>query len=587
MKRFLLLSLIFCSMWVHAQSLPQVGEKSADDFLVRISQSGWRTEGASLSYDGQTLYLAIRKAPREVFDLYMSRKEKGRWQMPVLIEALSSDADEEDPTISSDEMTIYFVRHEKKDAGTKLETEEYNLYASVKQQDGSWQVPQQLVITNGKDHAPLILPDNLTFVFTSTRGTGKEAVTGRYMMRKMDKYNWTLPQAVEAGVDEKTLCQPVLTMQGQVMSDHQPIAANLDIYNTLTQRRITSLKTDEKGQYRVALPPYVRYMVDVNKEGLSHVYRWIDCTEQERDSLVEWNPVLSKALTIRLCTYDADNMARLAPELEVTDAETGRRLTSVVEKGKAGDYLLHLPIGKDYRLRQTLPAYADTIYHIDTRRDVRFADTELDMTMRVGRVATTFLVSDRETGEAVPAQMVLENLTIADDPETLSMQDGTAKENLRCGTRYSMQLSAPGYIFRDTTILMPSVEQDVTIAMTLEPLRQAVTVQLRNIQFEFNSYLLKDESYAELRKVAELMRQNPSLRIEISAHTDDIGSDQYNQRLSAKRAASAVDYLVKEEGVDKRRLEWKGYGKQRPLVPNDSDENRALNRRVEFSILEL
>ena len=79
------------------------------------------------------------------------------------------------------------------------------------------------------------------------------------------------------------------------------------------------------------------------------------------------------------------------------------------------------------------------------------------------------------------------------------------------------------------------------------------------------------------------MQDNPSMQIELSAHTDDVGSDRYNMRLSQRRGESAMKYLLRN-GIAADRIVAKGYGKTKPLVPNTSDENRAINRRVEFTI---
>ena len=113
-----------------------------------------------------------------------------------------------------------------------------------------------------------------------------------------------------------------------------------------------------------------------------------------------------------------------------------------------------------------------------------------------------------------------------------------------------------------------------------------MVLQLRNIQFDHNSSVLTPSSYAELDKLVKLMQDNPSMQIELSAHTDDVGSEQYNMRLSQQRGESVRKYLIRK-GVDAKRIIAKGYGKNKPLVPNDSDENRAINRRVEFTINEI
>jgi outer membrane protein OmpA-like peptidoglycan-associated protein len=91
---------------------------------------------------------------------------------------------------------------------------------------------------------------------------------------------------------------------------------------------------------------------------------------------------------------------------------------------------------------------------------------------------------------------------------------------------------------------------------------------------------------SELERLVTLMKENTSMKIEISSHTDDKGSDDYNMKLSQMRAQSVVDFLI-EKGIAKERLTAKGYGETVPIAPNDTDEGRQLNRRTEFKILEI
>lgn len=110
-------------------------------------------------------------------------------------------------------------------------------------------------------------------------------------------------------------------------------------------------------------------------------------------------------------------------------------------------------------------------------------------------------------------------------------------------------------------------------------------VRLDNVQFAFDKADLLPGYEKELDKLADLMTDFPYLRVEIEGHTDDQGSDEYNLRLSDARAKAVVDYLLKKK-VEKERLTWKGYGEGKPLVKNDSEANRAINRRVEFRVIE-
>ncbi len=110
-------------------------------------------------------------------------------------------------------------------------------------------------------------------------------------------------------------------------------------------------------------------------------------------------------------------------------------------------------------------------------------------------------------------------------------------------------------------------------------------VRLDNVQFEFDKATLMPGYEKELDKLVDVMTDYPFLRAEIEGHTDDQGSDPYNLKLSDDRAKAVADYLVKKK-IDKERLTWKGYGETKPLKPNTSEENRALNRRVEFRVVE-
>lgn len=103
----------------------------------------------------------------------------------------------------------------------------------------------------------------------------------------------------------------------------------------------------------------------------------------------------------------------------------------------------------------------------------------------------------------------------------------------------------------------------------------------QQIHFAYNKATVKPESYPILDAVLEVLTRNESIKLEIQGHTDDRGSDSYNKSLSDQRAAAVRKYLV-SHGVPPERLESKGYGEERPIVDNDNDENRALNRRVQF-----
>lgn len=111
------------------------------------------------------------------------------------------------------------------------------------------------------------------------------------------------------------------------------------------------------------------------------------------------------------------------------------------------------------------------------------------------------------------------------------------------------------------------------------------SIRLDNIFFDFDKAVVKPESEPELTKVIDLLTDYPFMRIEIGAHTDDQGSEAYNQQLSDARAKAVVEYLIARK-VEAGRLVWKGHGESEPLVQGTDEAARAMNRRVEFTVLE-
>jgi OOP family OmpA-OmpF porin len=109
-------------------------------------------------------------------------------------------------------------------------------------------------------------------------------------------------------------------------------------------------------------------------------------------------------------------------------------------------------------------------------------------------------------------------------------------------------------------------------------------IVLNNIFFDFNKATLRPESYTELNRLVKQLKDMPTVKIEISGHTDNIGSAAYNKTLSESRAKSVVNYLL-QNGIDKSRLTYVGYGFDQPIASNSTDEGRQKNRRTEFKVL--
>lgn len=154
------------------------------------------------------------------------------------------------------------------------------------------------------------------------------------------------------------------------------------------------------------------------------------------------------------------------------------------------------------------------------------------------------------------------------------------------GGQYALYVSAPGYLLhsRSFDYTTSKALSPVALDVYLEPIKSGAAMVLNNLFFDTGKYALELKSKTELNKLITFMQQNPKVSVEISGHTDDVGSDQANQLLSEQRAKSVVAYLT-ANGISQNRIRYKGYGETKPVVANSSEENRQQNRRIELRVL--
>jgi len=198
------------------------------------------------------------------------------------------------------------------------------------------------------------------------------------------------------------------------------------------------------------------------------------------------------------------------------------------------------------------------------------------------------VITDALTNQPLEAEITLvdnlKNLEIATFKS--NSKSGKYLVSLPSGINYGIAVKKDGYLFHSENFDIP-VEanyQEVVKDVALKNIAVGNKIVLKNIFFDFDKATLRPESTAELERLTKLLVDVPTMRIEISGHTDNKGSATYNQTLSENRAKSVVEYLI-SKGIVAARLEFKGYGLQQPIAPNETDEGRQLNRRTEFKIL--
>lgn len=205
-------------------------------------------------------------------------------------------------------------------------------------------------------------------------------------------------------------------------------------------------------------------------------------------------------------------------------------------------------------------------------------------------VTITGVVKDAKSNRPLSATIdyKLSSNKISVDSVQSFNNTGAYRISLAKGQVYTMVVSAPGYLpLNDALDLSKATSgQKITKDIQLTPLTVGDKITLKNIYFEISKSDLLPASYAELDKLVTMMNDNYKMSIRLEGHTDIVGDSDLNLKFSQDRVKACQEYLVKK-GINWNRIEAVGYGDTRPIIKKGTDEERKVNRRVEFVILKI
>ncbi len=199
-------------------------------------------------------------------------------------------------------------------------------------------------------------------------------------------------------------------------------------------------------------------------------------------------------------------------------------------------------------------------------------------------------VLDSKTNKPVPGvKIFFENLVSGKEVgfASSSYNSGHYQIVLPSGSNYGYLAQENGYISVNSNIDLTAMKEfkEYKKDLYITPIEVGEKVVINNIFFDFDKYELKKESFLELDRLVNLLKTNNGMKIEISANTDNIGTEAYNDGLSIRRAESVTKYLLTKSGIETDRITMKHYGDLNPVASNATAAGRQLNRRVEFKIL--
>jgi outer membrane protein OmpA-like peptidoglycan-associated protein/tetratricopeptide (TPR) repeat protein len=196
-------------------------------------------------------------------------------------------------------------------------------------------------------------------------------------------------------------------------------------------------------------------------------------------------------------------------------------------------------------------------------------------------------VFDQKTTAGLPSAVELIDLSTKQVISRVQTDElGLYLITLPVGKDYAFNVNRSGYLFYSDNYSLKDKQPDSIYEknIPLQPIEVNAAVVLRNIFFDFNKYELKPESQVELDRLVQLLKDNPGVKIQVEGHTDNVGTDADNLKLSGNRAKAVVDYLV-AKGIAAGRLLAKGFGATHPLADNKTEEGKAKNRRTEVKVV--
>jgi outer membrane protein OmpA-like peptidoglycan-associated protein len=255
-----------------------------------------------------------------------------------------------------------------------------------------------------------------------------------------------------------------------------------------------------------------------------------------------------------------------------------------IKKNGVGKYQISIPPGTSNRLTISRDGYFDSQIRLTYDSVRRFSIWEIQLQPGIPQLNIS-IFSD-ESGEPLTSAIDLFTMDESSIVFSEEVEVTPYTIDLEYDKVHVLQVRCPGFFsFKDTIDYTGVFEGRIrTKTIRLVPLKKGNKISLNNIYFKQNEANLTEFAKLMLVELTHVLEQQKNIVIEIGAFTDDIGTDAYNQALSEKRALAVKTYLI-GKGALPRQLLTKGYGESSPVVANTSEENRALNRRVEFKII--
>ncbi len=519
------------------------------------------------------------------------------------LDQLSSSADDQNPILSPDGNTMYFVRknHPANTGGT---SDPGDIWVSERQMDGSWGDPANLKALNNERFNGIIgFADggNQVYLHGHYLDDDKKPTSQGISVSNRQGSNWSEPRAVKIPYfyNKSDHMSGSLHMSGQVM------LLSLQSYDSRGAEDLYVLFKKADGSWsepnnlgKDINTPYQEMTPFLAADGKTLYFasngyetfgsRDIFSSVRLDDSWESWsNP---KNLGARVNTEGTELYYYLPPGsdyafLSSTQNSEGLGDINRLRINPEEEQIEEEPIALSPELNPVVTTESEEdpapINIITPLPEEEEASTEM--------VSIQGQVLNERSQEPVAASVIFLGLKEQDSVLVNTTEDGNYSLSLSADNDYQLIVEGEGYIRKRNTILLsqqaPIDNSDVVVRnFALTPIEVGITVNLEDVLFDRGTAEMLSGSTETLDEVALFLRKNPEIEIEVAGHTDNRGRPDLNLILSQERAEAVKRYLV-EQGIAAGRIQEKGYGGTKPIASNAIEEERRKNRRVEFTII--
>lgn len=568
--------------------------KSSD--TTWLSPENVKIPGLQHVNDGRVLYAFMNDKKNVIFfscdkqhlgvknNLFVSLKTKrGKWSRPKIIKNIDQASSSETcPWLSANEDTLFYASNRNG---------YFDVYSAARDTSGEkyldWLDPTPLLsegVNTNKNESFTSLNQNGEIAFFASDRNGTWDI---YKVRRFERRPYVLVEGVvfnrfkNAAIESKYNAQLVLSelVNNEGVIDTVPFVSDSLVYDTLTSEYAFKVPFNKEILLWAEADNFINDTTVLSTQGK---YEFTELTQN-----VSLEPLLYADIKGVIVDEETNevlvaDIINLNPQIIVGESV----YQEAVVDSSAQFTGIRLALGVQYAISAKMDGYIGIVDTLNLEGIESYKDTTI--TLMVSKmpdpnmyVSGVFKSSKDSSLLSNDTKIYLSE--VLQDSSLIDQSAFTLKVPLNDTNAFHVHMH--GYLdYEDTLFFEGDDRLDTTLTVYLTPIEKGMQMVIDHIYFENSKAVLKESSYPALDQLVAFLVEYPSISIEISGHTDNVGSEKYNLKLSEKRAQTVGDYLV-DKGIEKDRVTTKGEGFARPLVENDTEQNRAKNRRVEFMIL--